>query len=269
MMVPFIVILPGLLGLALLPFKLVPESAGRTAGQHSYNEVLPLMLARYCGPGLLGLGITALVAGFMSGMAGNVSAFATVWTYDIYEPFIRQDATDAHYVSHGALVFASWSVREHRDGLPGDEFLQHHCLRAGSLRVLHCSHVRHGDLGYALEANDARCGILGAAGWHLTSFALWVWVRMDPGALRHVAFSAHAKDMAENVYRAMWSLIVNVVVTVAVSLFTKPKPEHELRGLVYGLTELAPEGHFPFFKRPITWAAAVAVGFVLLNVLFW
>src|SRR5208283_1000515 len=68
MAVPFIVILPGLLGLAVLPFKLVPENAVGP-GLHSYNELLPLMLARYCGPGLLGLGITALIAGFMSGMA--------------------------------------------------------------------------------------------------------------------------------------------------------------------------------------------------------
>jgi SSS family solute:Na+ symporter len=83
MMVPFIVILPGLLGLALLQPKLVGEAQAVATGGHSYNEVLPLMLARYCGPGLLGLGITALIAGFMSGMAGNVSAFATVWTYDI------------------------------------------------------------------------------------------------------------------------------------------------------------------------------------------
>src|SRR2546430_15622968 len=59
------------------------------------------MLARYCGPGLLGLGITALVAGFMAGMAGNVSAFATVWTYDIYRPFLRKNAPDKHYVSMG------------------------------------------------------------------------------------------------------------------------------------------------------------------------
>ena len=78
----------------------MPESAVGP-GQHSYNEVLPLMLARYCGPGLLGLGITALIAGFMSGMAGNVSAFATVWTYDLYRPFLRKTATDAHYVSMG------------------------------------------------------------------------------------------------------------------------------------------------------------------------
>ena len=100
MIVPFIVILPGLLGLAVLPFKLVPENAVGP-GLHSYNELLPIMLARYCGPGLLGLGITALIAGFMSGMAGNVTAFATVWTYDIYRPYLKKRATDAHYVKVG------------------------------------------------------------------------------------------------------------------------------------------------------------------------
>jgi solute:Na+ symporter, SSS family len=63
--------------------------------------VLPLMLARYAGPGLLGLGITALIAGFMSGMAGNVSAFTTVWTYDIYRALINKDASDEHYVKMG------------------------------------------------------------------------------------------------------------------------------------------------------------------------
>ena len=101
MMVPFIVILPGLLGLGLLDMKLLPESEVAIKGGYSYNDVLPLMMARYFGPGLLGLGITALIAGFMAGMAGNVSAFATVWTYDIYRAFIKKDASDAHYVSMG------------------------------------------------------------------------------------------------------------------------------------------------------------------------
>src|ERR1700751_3972445 len=100
MAVPLIVILPGLLGLGVLTEHLVPASAMQP-GQHSFDEVLPLMLARYCGPGLLGLGITALIAGFMSGMAGNVSAFATVWTYDIYRSFIRKTAPDSHYVTMG------------------------------------------------------------------------------------------------------------------------------------------------------------------------
>src|ERR1700744_3378748 len=98
MLVPLIVILPGLLGLALLPMKLTGEAQAAATGMHSYNDVLPLMLARYCGPGLLGLGITALIAGLMSGMAGNVSAFTTVWTYDIYLPFINSKGSDSHYV---------------------------------------------------------------------------------------------------------------------------------------------------------------------------
>src|SRR3954447_13712920 len=101
MMVPFIVILPGLIALSVLPMKLVGEGEAVAAGAHSYNEVLPLMLARYCGPGLMGLGITALIAGFMSGMAGNVSAFATVWTYDLYRAFLRKNESDSHYVSIG------------------------------------------------------------------------------------------------------------------------------------------------------------------------
>ena len=95
MAIPFFVILPGLLGLVVLHnndgtlMHLVGQNAVSTANPNSYNEVLPLMMERYLGPGLLGLGITALIAGFMSGMAGNVSAFSTVWTYDIYKPLIN------------------------------------------------------------------------------------------------------------------------------------------------------------------------------------
>src|SRR2546427_705592 len=101
MLVPFIVILPGLLALAVLPVKLSGETSAVASGGHSYNEVLPLMLARYCGPGLLGLGITALIAGFMSGMAGNGSAFPTLWTYDIYRALLQKNEFDAHYFSSG------------------------------------------------------------------------------------------------------------------------------------------------------------------------
>jgi len=269
MMVPFIVILPGLLALAVLPFHLVPENQGGLPNVHTYNEALPLMLARYCGPGLLGLGVTALVAGFMSGMAGNVTAFTTVWTYDIYKPFIRKQAADSHYVSMGrwcSLLGVVVSI--------GTAYL---VMNFSSI-IVYAQAVfvffivpMFGTviLGMLWKRTTPAAGFWGLLAGIVTSFALWAWVKVDPSALRHVAFSEHAKDMAENVYRAMWSLIVNVVVTVAVSLFTKPKPEHELKGLVYGLTELAPEGHFPLFRRPITWAAAVAVGFVLLNVLFW
>src|SRR5512142_2522783 len=108
MCVPIIVTLPGLLGLAVLyasdglPLVLVPESDPRARNTHyTFNDVLPLLMGQYLGPGLLGLGVTAMIAGFMSGMAGNVSAFATVWTYDVYKPLFRRNALDRHYLAMG------------------------------------------------------------------------------------------------------------------------------------------------------------------------
>ena len=268
MMVPLIVILPGLLALAVLPFHLVPESQVGQPGVHTYNEALPLMLARYCGPGLLGLGVTALVAGFMSGMAGNVTAFTTVWTYDIYKPFIRKNATDAHYVSMGrwcSLLGVFISI--------GTAYL---VMNFSSIivyaQVIFVFFIvpMFGTviLGMLWKRTTPAAGFWGLLAGILTSLGLWLWVKLDPNALRYVAFSEHAKDMAENVYRAMWSLIANFAVTIVVTLFTKPKPESELRGLVYGLTDIAPEGHFSFFRRPITWAAAVALAFIALNIWF-
>ncbi len=269
MIVPVIVILPGLLALAVLPFHLVPESQAGLPNVHTYNEALPLMLARYCGPGLLGLGVTALVAGFMSGMAGNVTAFTTVWTYDIYKPFIRKAATDAHYVSVGrwcSLIGVFISI--------GTAYL---VMNFSSIivyaQVIFVFFIvpMFGTviLGMLWKRTTPAAGFWGLLAGILTSFGLWAWIKLDPGALQYVAFSSHAKDMAENVYRAMWSLLVNVAVTVAVSLVTTPKPEHELKGLVYGLTEVPAEGDFPFFRRPITWAIVVVVGFIVLNIIFW
>jgi solute:Na+ symporter, SSS family len=268
MMVPLIVILPGLLALAVLPFHLVPETQAGP-GMHTFNEALPLMLARYCGPGLLGLGITALIAGFMSGMAGNVSAFATVWTYDIYKPLFRKSATDAHYVSMGrwcSLLGVFISI--------GTAYLVMNfssiIVYAQAIFVFFIVPM-FGTviLGMLWKRTTPAAGFWGLLAGIGVSFLLWVWVKLDPGALRYVAFSDHAKDMAENIYRAMWSLLVNVVVTVVVSFLTKPKPEHELKGLVYGMTEVPSEGEFPVFKRPITWAAAVGAAFIALNIIFW
>ncbi len=106
--VPLIVTIPGLLGLAVLmnpngsPMVLVAENDVRANITHrTYNDVLPLLMGQYLGPGLLGLGVTAMIAGFMSGMAGNISAFATVWTYDVYRPLIRRKASDRHYLAMG------------------------------------------------------------------------------------------------------------------------------------------------------------------------
>ena len=166
MCVPFIVILPGLLGLAVLPEHLMPEAQAVATGGHSYNEVLPIMLARYCGPGLLGLGITALIAGFMSGMAGNVSAFATVWTYDIYRAMFKQERHRRALRERGPLVHDSGRAGLHRHGLHGDEFRQHHGLRAGPVQLLHRAALRHRAARHVVEAGFPGRRFLGPGRGH-------------------------------------------------------------------------------------------------------
>jgi SSS family solute:Na+ symporter len=98
---------------------------------------------------------------------------------------------------------------------------------------------------------------------------MWAWVYKDPSALRYIALSDAAKPMAENMFRALWSWIICVVVTVVVSLVTNPKPESELSGLVYGATVIPHEEHASLFHRPAFWAAVVAIVFVILNIIFW
>jgi len=269
MMVPFIVILPGLLGLGLLDLKLVPEGDVAQSGGHSYNEVLPIMMARYLGPGLLGLGITALIAGFMAGMAGNVSAFATVWTYDIYRAFINKDATDAKYVSMGRWctiigIFVSigtaYIVMQFSSIMDYVQALFSFFIAPLFGTVL---------LGMLWKRATPAGGFWGLLAGTVSSIAMWFWVYMSPGALAYVALSPHAKPMAENMYRGLWSWIICVVVTVAVSLVTAPKTDAVLVGLVYGCTPIPSEQHVPLWQRPIFWAGVVGAVFVALNVIFW
>ncbi len=269
MLVPFIVILPGLLALAVLPVKLTGEAAAVGSGGHSYNEVLPLMLARYCGPGLLGLGITALIAGFMSGMAGNVSAFTTVWTYDIYRALMNKNAPDAHYVSMGrwstivGVLISVGTAYLVMSFLSIMDYVQ--ALFSFFIAPLYGTVI----LGMLWKRATGPGGFWGLLAGTLSSIGMWAWVKLDPSALRYVALSPNARDMAENMYRALWSWIVCVVVTVMVSYMTKPKPDVELSGLVYGVTAIPREDEVPIYQRPLFWAAVVGVVFVILNIIFW
>jgi solute:Na+ symporter, SSS family len=269
MCVPFIVILPGLLALAVLPEHLVGETPNLAAGVHTYNEVLPLMLARYCGPGLLGLGITALIAGFMSGMAGNVSAFATVWTYDIYRPYIKRKATDEHYVSVGrwatilGVLISIGTAYLVMQFLSIMDYVQ--ALFSFFIAPLFGTVV----LGMLWKRATGPGGFWGLLAGTCSSVGMWLWVKIDPSALRYIALSPYAKDMAENMYRALWSWIICVVVTVVVSMMTRPKTDAELQGLVYGATVIPSEGDLALYQRPIFWAAVVAVVFFIVNIVFW
>jgi len=267
MALPFIVILPGLLALAVLPEHLVGE-AQAVNGAHSYNEVLPLMLARYCGPGLLGLGITALIAGFMSGMAGNVSAFATVWTYDIYRAFMRKNAPDAHYVAVGrwctvlgvlVSIGTAYLVMQFASIM---DYVQ--ALFSFFIAPLFGTVI----LGMLWKRATPAGGFWGLLAGTLSSILMFVWVQVSPSALSYIALSPNAKSMAENMYRALWSWLICVAVTVAVSMVTTPRPLAELTGVVYGATPLPSEGDLPLYKRPIFWAAIVATIFVILNIIF-
>lgn len=268
MIVPLIVILPGLLALAVLPFNLVPESAAGP-GLHSYNEVLPLMLARYCGPGLLGLGVTALIAGFMSGMAGNVSAFATVWTYDIYRPYMNRRGTDKHYVRVGR-----WSTIVGVIASIGTAYLVTHfksimdymqALVSFFIAPLFGTVI----LGMLWKRGTAKGGFWGLLTGTLASIGMYTAVVIHPAWLRYVALSTDAKPMAENLYRALWSWLICVFVTVVVSMFTAPKPAEELQGLVRAYTIIPSDGDLPLHKRPIFWGVGVAVLFAVLQIIFW
>jgi solute:Na+ symporter, SSS family len=271
MAVPLIVILPGLLGLAVLPMHLVPNAPNLAAGQHSYNEVLPLMLARYCGPGLLGLGITALVAGFMAGMAGNVSAFATVWTYDIYRPFLNKTAADKHYVSMGRwctliglvisigtayLVMGFASIMDYVQALFG------FFIAPLFGTVL---------LGMLWKRVTRWAGFLGLLAGTLSSVTMFLLMqKVDPQKWVPIfARSPLAKGLAQDMYQSLWACVTCVVVTVLVTLVTKPKPDEELVGLVYSLTPLAKEEHTTFWQRPLVWGIAALVILVILQIIFW
>jgi SSS family solute:Na+ symporter len=227
------------------------------------------MLVRYCGPGLLGLGITALIAGFMSGMAGNVSAFSAVWTYDIYQPLINKKATDKHYVAVGrwatilgvVVSIGTAYLVMHAQGIM--DYVQ--ALFSFFIAPLLGTIL----LGMFWKRATGAGGFWGLLAGTATSISLYVWVKLDHSALSVVAFSPDAKDMAENLYRALWSWVVCVLVTIVVSYFGKARPLGELNGLVYGATVIPNEGPVPLIKNHWFWAAIVIVVFFVLNLIFF
>ncbi len=280
MAVPLIVILPGLLGLALLQDpsghllrlvdgKLAWSAAGQAQGLHGYDEVLPLMLARYCGPGLLGLGVTALIAGFMSGMAGNVSAFATVWTYDIYGALIHKNATDEWKVRMGRWctivgILVSIGTAYIAKNMPSImDYVQ--TLFSFFIAPLFGTVL----IGMLWKRASSAGGFWGLFAGTVSSIGMYVWVKVDPGAVKYVALSMQAQDQAQNMFRALWCGLIGVFVTVMVSLLTQPKADTELANLVYGLTQIPKTQHVSLFHRPIFWAVVVGGIFVALQIIFW
>jgi SSS family solute:Na+ symporter len=276
MAVPFIVIVPGLLALAVLKnpdgsmMHLVASNIAKgNPNLHSYDEVLPLMLIRYCGPGLLGLGITALIAGFMSGMAGNVSAFSTVWTYDIYGAFMNKKASDKHYVAMGrwsTVIGMLISIMTAYLVMNANSIMDYvQALFSFFIAPLFGTVI----LGMMWKRATHAGGFWGLLAGTASSIGMFAWVHLDTSALRYIAMSPDARPMAENLYRALWSWIICVVVTIAVSLVTKPVPIAELANLVYGVTPIPDDGSVGLFQKPIFWAVVVIIVFFILNLIFF
>lgn len=273
--VPLIVILPGLIALGLhnadgsMVFHLVSGNVAKATGQHSYDDVLPLMLIRYCGPGLLGLGITALIAGFMSGMAGNISAFSTVWTYDLYGAFINKRASDKHYVAMGrwstviGMLVSIATAYLVMNAASIMDYVQ--ALFSFFIAPLFGTVI----LGMLWKRATKAGGFWGLLAGTVASIGMFVWVRVNADGLRYIAMSSDARPMAENLYRALWSWLICVGVTVVVSLMTKPIPTAQLAGLVYGVTPLPSDGAENLWQKPAFWAVVVIVVFFILNIVFF
>jgi SSS family solute:Na+ symporter len=218
----------------------------------------------------LGLGITALVAGFMSGMAGNVSAFSTVWTYDIYGAFINKKASDKHYVAMGRwstvvgmLVSIGAAYLVTRSASIMDYVQQ---LFSFFIAPLFGTVV----LGMLWKRATKAGGFWGLLAGTVASLSMFIYTSTGGQvALARVALSSDARPMAETLYRALWSWLICVGVTVAVSYCTTPIPEAQLAGLVYGATPIPDDGSHGLFQKPIFWATIVIVIFFILNLIFF
>ena len=262
MFFPFLVILPGMVALALF------GTAGLVqGGKTDYNLALPLLLQKLYPPGLLGLGLTALLASFMSGMAGNVTAFNTVWTYDIYQTYIKPGREDAHYLWMGrmATIFGTAaSIGTAYVAMMFNNIMDLLQLVFSFINAPLFATFLLGMFWKATTANGAFWGLVGgtvAAGVHyaLTGVA---------GSTR-AGLHVYPSDMAQNFWGAIVAWTTCFALTVAISLFTKRRDEKDLVGLVWSLTPRQTDAGLVWYRRPALLGGIVLVVALGLNVYFW
>jgi SSS family solute:Na+ symporter len=304
MLFPFLVILPGLIAIAvpaepppavvvsssnppqhgylgrgLIPPK-IDENTGRPKLDENghpvldYDLAIPNMLLHYFPTGLLGLGVTALLASFMSGMAGNVTAFNTVWTYDIYQSYIRPNASDQHYLAMGRLatvlgialsIAAAYAATRFNNIMDMLQlvfaFVNAPLFATFLLGMFWKRATGHGAF-FGLISGTAAAAL--HHGLTLPSGAVpgikGAWL----GSVLHL----YPSEMAQNFWTAIWAWTTCFVMTIVISLATRPRPEGELAGLVYSLTERPSEEHLAWYKRPLALGAGVIAFALVLNLIF-
>jgi SSS family solute:Na+ symporter len=269
MAVPFIVILAGLIALVLANDPHSGFALLKDNGQINYDSALPLLIARYYPRGLVGLGVTALLAGFMAGQAGNVSAFNTVWTYDIYKSVINKKASDEHLLWMGRVatvvgVAISLGTAYWAKSFPSImDYMQ--AIFSWVNAPLFATMLLGMFIVWITPAG-AFWGLVAGMG---SSFTLYLAVKFEWISKSFITLSSPASDMAANFWRAWWAWLICFSVTIIISLFTKKRPKEELVGLVKGLTPETVNKGIPFIKRPEFYAIISLVVLVVLNVIFW
>jgi solute:Na+ symporter, SSS family len=265
------------------PHGIIPVKTDPVSGQavlnadgtpvYNYDLAIPVMLLHFFPTGILGLGLTALLASFMSGMAGNVTAFNTVWTYDIYQAYINKKATDAHYLWMGRMatiggvalsIGAAYLVTNFNNIMDALQ-LVFSIVNAPLFATFLLGMFWKKTTGHA-----AFTGLLSGTAAALIHHGLTLPADAVPGIHGGWITVVHRypSDMAQNFWTAIFAFSTNLLVTIAVSLITKPRPEPELVGLVYSLTPKPVETHLSWYQKPATLAVAVLAILIVLNLVF-
>ena len=276
MFLPALVIIPGMIAIALTA---IPEAGFELpvkGNSYDYDKVIPMLLGHYFPTGVLGLGLTALMASFMSGMAGNVTAFNTVWTYDIYQSYINRHKSDRHYLRVGQLttifgvlvsIGAAYMARSFNNVM---DFLQ--LIFAFINAPLFATFL----LGMFWKRSTGHGAFIGLVSGTLAAslhHGLTAPVGADTlikGGWLGTVVHTYPSEMAQNFWTAIYAFTAAFVLTVIISLMTKKiKTDEELKGLVYSLTPKIVEEGIVWYKRPAPLAIIVGIIAIILSLLFW
>jgi SSS family solute:Na+ symporter len=268
MIIPFYVIVPGIAALALQTMDIGYSLPTKGSG-YDYDQTLTTLMAQFYPNGILGLGLTALIASFMSGMAGNVTAFNTVWTYDIYQSYIRAQASDAHYltvarvttiVGIGFSIGTAYLARSFNNMM---DFLQ---LVFGFVNAPLFATFLLGMFWRRATGHGAFAGLVSGT----AAAALTHGLTVAEGKGAWIAeVHRFPSAMAQNFWIAIVAWTACSLITILGSLLTRPRPDAELEDLVYGLTRIPRELGTPWYFRPAPVAVAAGLACLVLNLLFW
>jgi SSS family solute:Na+ symporter len=276
MLIPALVIIPGMIaiGLTSMPeagFNLPVKGTG-----YDYDKVIPMMLGHYFPTGVLGLGLTALMASFMSGMAGNVTAFNTVWTYDIYQSYINKNKSDKHYLRVGQLttifgvvvsIGAAYMARMFNNVMDFLQlifaFINAPLFATFLLGMFWKRSTGHGAFFGLIS------GTLAAALHHGLTAPAGAETLVKGGWLGTVVHT-YPSEMAQNFWTAIYAFTAALLITIIISLATKQKKtDEDMKGLVYSLTPKISQEDVVWYKRPAPLAILVGVIALILSILFW